>query len=175
MDTLKINNHTTAKQIASISHTAADCKGFYKSLCAAGMSAEKARKVTKDAAAIVNERHGIIRDKVRTAKAWYRDGENLIHPIFVEFIKSKAYKDAAKGLKFNGNEFDFINKYYPIVTKSGRPCKVETEFVDGIKFRRYRFVDTSRQTAFSRIFDGCLDGIKKIRTAEFNQIRIGEK
>lgn len=116
---LTITKSTTAANIAAVCTTSKEAKSYFKELTAAGLERDAAR-------------------------AWYRDGRKEMHAVFVQFVKSAEFKAAAKGCKFNGNEIDFINKYYPIVTASGAPVRVVSVDVDGVIFRRYRFVDLTR-------------------------------
>lgn len=180
MVTITIN--TTAAEIAAVCTTAAAAKNYYKDLTAAGMDKAAAREMVKAAAEMVKESNTdkaaaakIVRAEIDAARAWYRDGRTVMHHVFVGFVKSEEFKTATKGVQFNGNEIDLINKYFPVITSNGRPVRVVSEFVNGVKFRRYRFIDTARPGAFQRLFDGCLQSIKAARTGEYKQIIIPVK
>lgn len=179
---LQITTTTTAAEIAAAVTTTTAAKAYYKELTASGMDKAAARELIAAAAAIVKDRNerataaaAAIRSDIQGARAWYKDGKKVLHAVFVAFVRSTAFKAATKGLNFNGNEIDFINKYCPARLDNGRPVKVYTQTVNGVKFVRYRFIDTGRPAAFQSVLDSCLNGVKAARLDDFRQIVIPTK
>lgn len=180
MVTITIN--TTAAEIAAVCTTAAAAKNYYKELTAAGLDKAAARELTAAAAAIVKERNeaaaaamAAIRSDIQGARAWYRDGQKVMHAVFVAFVRSAAFKAATKGAQFQGNEIDFINRFSPARLDNGKPVRIVREYVNGVLFVRYRSIDTRRAGAFQSVFDNCLKGVKAARIDEFKQIVIPTK
>lgn len=179
---LQITTTTTAAEIAAAVTTTTAAKAYYKELTAAGLDKAAARELTAAAVAIVKDRNerataaaAAVRTEINNGRAWYRDGQRILHTVFVAFVRSAAFKAATKGLNFNGNEIDFINKYCPARLDNGRPVKVYTQTINGVKFVRYRFIDTSRPAAFQSVLDSCLNGVKAARLDDFRQIIIPTK
>lgn len=175
-NTIKVTTTTTANEIAAVCTTTTAAKGYFKDLIAAGLDRAAAREITTAAAAIVKDRNvaaaaanNVIREEISTAKRWYKNGSKVFHAVFVSFVKSDEFKTATKGISFQGNEIDFMQKYIPIKTAAGRPVKVVREYINGVLFVRYRFIDTDRAGAFSTILDRCLESIKKERIGGFSQ------
>ena len=175
---LTITKTTTAANIAAVCTTSKEAKSYFKELISAGIERDAARALIAAAVELIKGAReedraaaAVARTERDAARAWYRDGRKEMRAVFVQFVKSPEFKAAAKGCKFNGSEIDFINKYYPIVTANGAPVRVVSVDVDGVIFRRYRFVDLTRAGAYRAIFDKCLNSIYKERTGEFIQRR----
>ena len=175
-NTIKITTTTTAAELAAVCTTTTAAKGYFKELIAAGMDRTAAKEITSAAAAIVKDRNAetaaaaaVVRNEITTAKKWYKNGSKVFHAVFVSFVKSDEFKTATKGIAFQGNEIDFMQKYIPIKTAAGRPVKVVREYINGVLFVRYRFIDTDRAGAFSTLLDRCLESVKKERIGGFSQ------
>lgn len=173
---IKVTTTTTAKEIADVCTTTTAAKGYFKELIAAGMDRTTAKEITTAAAGIVKDRNketaaenNIIRNEITTAKKWYRDGNKVFHAVFVSFVQSADFRMATKSFGFQGNESDFVQKYIPIRTAAGRPVKIVREYIDGVLFIRYRFIDTDRSGSFRTLLDRCLDSVKKERIGCFTQ------
>lgn len=173
---INVTTNTTAKEIAAVCTTTTAAKGYFKELTAAGVDKIRAKEIINRAVILVKaaaEKRAaaalVVRAEIQTARAWYRDGAKVMHSVFVGFVKSAEFKAAHKGQKFNGNELDYIRAYFPIITETARPVKVVKEEINGVIFRRYRFIDTGRAGAFQRIFDGCLNSVKAARIGSFTQ------
>lgn len=179
---LQITTTTTAAEIAAAVTTTTAAKAFYKELTAAGVEKAAAREIVAAAAAIVKERNeataaaaAAIRSDIQGARAWYKDGQKVLHAVFVAFVRSAAFRAATKGTQFKGNEIDFINRFSPARLDNGKPVKIVREYVDGVLFVRYRSIDTRRAGAFQSVFDNCLKGVKAARLDDFRQIVIPTK
>lgn len=173
---------TTAAEIAAAVTTTTAAKAYYKELTAAGMEKAAARELVNAAAVIVKERNAAaaaaaneLRAEISGARAWYRDGQKVMHAVFVAFVRSAAFKAATKGAQFQGNEIDFINRFSPARLDNGKPVRIVREYVDGVLFVRYRSIDTRRAGAFQSVFDNCLKGVKAARLDNFRQIVIPTK
>lgn len=176
---LQVTTTTTAAEIAAVCTTTTAAKAYFKELAAAGMERAAAKELTAAAAAIVKANNEVkaaavksINNEVKAARAWYRDGRKVFHAVFVAFVKSPEFKAATKGAQFKGDEVAFVERFTPVCTASGRPVKIVREYVNGVLFVRYRFVDLTRAGAFSSVLDGCLKGVKASRLDEFHQIVI---
>ena len=101
------------------------------------------------------------------------DYNNILKAVFAEFVKTPEFIAANKG-RFVGSCFDFVNKYAPIRTESGRVVTRKVEFVNGVKFVRYHFVNTTRTAVFS-VLSSCLESIRKNNIGTFRQIIIPTK
>lgn len=179
---LQITTTTTAAEIAAAVTTTTAAKAYYKELTAAGLDKASARELTAAAAAIVKERNeaaaaavAAIRSDIQGARAWYKDGQKVLHAVFVAFVRSAAFKAATKGMQFQGNEFDFINRFSPARLDNGKPVRIIREYVNGVLFVRYRSIDTRRAASFQSVLDNCLKGVKAARLDDFRQIVIPTK
>jgi len=179
---LQVTTTTTAAEIAAAVTTTTAAKAYYKELTAAGLDKAAAREIVNAAAGIVKERTAAaaaaaneIRTEIKGARFWYRDGQKVLHAVFVAFVRSAAFKAATKGMQFQGNEIDFINRFSPARLDNGKPVRIVREYVNGVLFVRYRSIDTRRAGAFQSVFDNCLKGVKAARLDDFQQIVIPTK
>lgn len=102
---------------------------------------------------------------IAAARRWYKSGEKVARAVFAGFVRSADFKRVFKN-GFSGGFDRFIDTYFPVqYGPARRPVKVVRETINGVVFFRYRFIDTARPGAFSTLFDGCLNNVKRARIA----------
>lgn len=158
----------TAKQIASKCSTTKQAKAMFKDLCK-DMDREKAQNLIKSACDIINANNQRAKEDNDNARAWLKDYTNILRAVFVEYTKSAEFKQATKGARFNGSCIDFVNAYYPYLTKSGAPVVIKYETINGARFKRYRKMSLNRASAFA-VLDTCTKSIYKNRLGQFKQV-----
>lgn len=163
---------TEINALANSCKTCAEAKKAFKDL-SAKFGAVDARGIIAAACEIVKNRVAANMDDCKTAKNWLKDYNNILRAVFGEFVKSPEFIAANKG-RFVGSCFDFVNKYAPIRTESGRVVTRKVEFVNGVKFVRYRFIDLKRNAVFS-VLTSCIGSIRKNNIGTFKQIIIPTK
>lgn len=152
--------------------TCAEAKKAFKEL-STKHGAQDARAIIAAACEIVKNRVAANMDDCKTAKNWLNDYNNILRAVFAEFVKTPEFIAANKG-RFVGSCIDFVNKYTPIRTETGRVVTRKMEFVNGVKFVRYRFINATRAAVFS-VLSACIESIRKNNIGAFNQIIIPSK
>lgn len=158
--------------VAKSCKTCAEAKKAFKEL-STKFGAVDARGIIAAACEIVKNRMDANNHDCRTAKNWLNDYNNILRAVFADFVKTPEFIAANKG-RFVGSCFDFVNKYAPIRTESGRIVCKRVVFIDNIRFVRYRFIDLKRNTVFS-VLSSCIESIRKNNIGTFKQIIIPTK
>lgn len=164
-----------AKQIQELANSCKTCsevKKNFKTLCEKYGKVE-AQSIITLACEIVKNRMDANNHDCSTAKNWLKDYNHILRAVFGEFVKSTEFIAANKG-RFVGSCFDFVNKYAPIRTESGRIVCKRVVFVNNVRFVRYRFVDLKRNAVFS-VLSSCIESIRKNNIGTFKQIIIPTK
>lgn len=163
----------TAKQIASKCTSTKQAKAMFKDLCQ-DMDRAKAQALIKKACDIINANNAIAKKDNDNARAWLKNYTNILKAVFVDYVKSPEFKQATKGARFNGSSTDFVNSYYPYLTKANPdgvrcPVVVKYETIDGFRIKRYRKMALNRASAFA-VLDTCTKSLYKIRIGQFKQV-----
>lgn len=160
------------QELAKDCKTCSEVKKNFKTLCDKYGKTD-AQSIITLACEIVKNRTEANNTDARTAKNWLKDYNHILRAVFGEFVKSPEFMAANKG-RFVGSCFDFVNKYAPIRTESGRIVCKRVVFIDNIRFVRYRFIDLKRNTVFS-VLSSCIESIRKNNIGTFKQIIIPTK
>lgn len=163
----------TAKQIASKCTTTKQAKVMFKDLCK-DMDRAKAQNLIKSACEIINANNQRAKMDNDNARAWLKNYANILKAVFSDYVKSPEFKKASRGARFNGSCTEFINLYYPYLTKANPdgvrcPVVVKYETIDGFRIKRYRKMALNRASAFA-VLDTCTKSIYKIRLGQFKQV-----
>lgn len=162
--------------ISNIVKNCANCKqarNMYKEMIAAGMDRKKVQDLIKKACDKINDRNGVIKSDNDSARAWLRNGENVLRAVFPDYVKSVEFKKAYKRKQFQGGVDRFIDTYFPVLTSKGTPVRKTAVYIDGVRFYRYVRIDGDRltRTAAFSLLDSCTASIYKERIGVFNQRR----
>lgn len=163
----------TAKQIASKCNTTKQAKAIFKDLCKE-MDRAKAQDLIKKACEIINANNQRAKEDNDNARAWLKNYSNILKAVFVDYVKSPEFKKASKGMRFHGSCTDFVNLYYPYLTKPSAdgvrcPVVVRYESVGGWRIKRYRKMALNRASVFA-VLDTCTKSFYKIRIGQFKQV-----